>query len=50
MSLLAGARGSGDKVFVIHDFASAGYEDEGSFETTWDWFRSAIDEMIEWDD
>ncbi len=44
------AEGTGDKVFLIHDFASAGYEDEGVFDTTWDWFRAAVDEMIEWDE
>lgn len=34
-------------VFVIHDFASPGYEQRQKFESFWDWFRSAIEDMIE---
>jgi hypothetical protein len=36
-------------VVVIHDFASPGFEDEDAFDSFWDWFRSAIDETIDWD-
>lgn len=43
------AKGMGEKVFIIHDFASPGYEDEGDFDDVWTWFRSAIDETISWD-
>lgn len=43
------ANGMGEKVFIIHDFASFGYEDEGTFDDVWTWFRSAIEETIDWD-
>jgi hypothetical protein len=42
-------RGTGEKVFIIHDFASAGYENEGTFDDVWSWFRSAVEETISWD-
>ena len=42
-------RGMGEKVLIIHDFASPSYEDEGAFEDVWSWFRSAIEETITWD-
>ena len=41
--------GKGEKVYIIHDFASAGWEGEGAFDDVWSWFRSAIEETIEWD-
>ena len=43
------AKGMGEKVFIIHDFASPGYENEGSFDDVWAWFRSAVEETIGWD-
>jgi hypothetical protein len=43
------SRGTGEKVFVIHDFASTGWEDEAAFDDVWAWFRSAIEETITWD-
>jgi hypothetical protein len=43
------AEGLGEQVFIIHDFTDPGYEDEGHFENVWSWFRSAIDETIDWD-
>lgn len=43
------AKGTGEKVFIIHDFASSGYENEGAFDSIWAWFRVAIEETIEWD-
>jgi hypothetical protein len=43
------ANGAGEKVFVIHDFASPGWEDEAEFDDVWGWFRSAIEETIAWD-
>ncbi len=43
------SNGAGEKVFVIHDFASAGWESEAEFSDVWAWFRSAIDETIAWD-
>jgi hypothetical protein len=42
-------RDRGAAVFVIHNFAAPGFENEESFDTVWDWFRSAIEEMIAWD-
>ncbi len=39
----------GESVQVIHDFASAGYEQRKEFTDFWDWFREAINEMIEFD-
>lgn len=43
------AQGMGERVFIIHDFASAGFEDEGGFDDVWSWFRAAIEETISWD-
>ncbi len=43
------ARGRGEQVVIIHDFASPGYEDEGEYSDFWSWFRSAIKETISWD-
>ncbi len=34
-------------VVVIHMFASSGDEIDAVYETFWEWFRVAIDEMIE---
>jgi len=39
----------GDKVFIVHNFAAEGFEREGEFPGFWDWFRSAVEETIEWD-
>ena len=35
------------KVQKNHDFASAGWEQRREYNSFWDWFREAIDEMIE---
>ncbi len=43
------AKGLGERVFIIHDFASPGWEDEADFHDVWSWFRSAIEETIAWD-
>lgn len=37
------------EVVVIHDFASAGREDRQRYTSFWDWFRSAIEDMIEFE-
>jgi hypothetical protein len=37
-------------VVVIHDFASAGSEERKTYASFWDWFRAAIDDLIEFDD
>ena len=42
-------KGLGEKVVIVHDFASPGWESEGSFDDVWCWFRAAIEEMIAWD-
>jgi len=43
------SKSTGEKVFIIHDFASPGWEDENVFEDIWTWFRSAIEETALWD-
>lgn len=43
-------RDKGETVILIHDFTTAGYEDRGTYPTFWDWFRSVVEEMIEFDD
>ncbi|MBA3872017.1 MAG: hypothetical protein H0X30_22960 [Anaerolineae bacterium] len=35
------------QVLIIHDYASPGYEVDDSFPSFWDWFRMAINEMID---
>tara|TARA_B100001094_G_C18116921_1_gene764564 strand:- start:59 stop:463 length:405 start_codon:yes stop_codon:yes gene_type:complete len=42
-------RGKGDKVVIIHDYASPGYESREEYESFWDWLRVVIEEMIEFD-
>ena len=39
----------GDEVQIVHDFASAGFEQKRMYNTFWDWFRAAIEEMINFD-
>lgn len=39
--------GQGKKVFIIHDFASVGYEQRKIYEDFWDWLKDAIQEMID---
>ena len=39
--------GKEHKVQIIHDFASAGYEQRKEYACFWDWFKEAIEEMIE---
>jgi hypothetical protein len=42
-------RGKMPIVIVIHDFASSGWEQRRSFDGLWEWFRSAINDFIEFD-
>lgn len=42
-------KGQPREVVVIHDFASAGYEQRQRYGSFWDWFRSAIEDMIEFE-
>ena len=39
----------GEQVMIIHDFASIGYEQRECFDTFWEWFRYAIELMIEFE-
>jgi len=39
----------GEKVQIIHNFASDGYEQRKKYDSFWDWFKEAIDEMIQFD-
>ena len=36
----------GERVFIVHDFASEGYERRQEFDDFWSWFISAIKELI----
>jgi hypothetical protein len=38
---------TGEIVKIVNGYTSSGHEVEGEFETFWIWFRSAIDELIE---
>ena len=38
--------GNEEKVFIVHDFASEGYEKRQEFDDFWSWFISAIKELI----
>ena len=38
--------GYGERVFIVHDFASEGWERRQEFETFWNWFISVIKELI----
>ena len=35
-------------IIVMHDFASPGYENVARIQTFWEWFKYAVDEMINW--
>ncbi|MDR2889361.1 MAG: hypothetical protein LBV33_05920 [Lachnospiraceae bacterium] len=41
--------GQGQSVFVIHDFASEGYEQREIFENIWDWLNFVIMIMIDFE-
>lgn len=40
----------GNKVQIIHDFASAGYEQRKEYDCFGDWFKDAVEEMIKEDE
>ena len=42
--------GKGNKVQIVHDFASAGYEQRKEYDCFWDWFKDAVEEMIKEDE
>lgn len=37
------------RVVIVHDFASEGFELRREFPSFWDWFRAAIDDMIDFE-
>ncbi|MBE7464607.1 MAG: hypothetical protein HS116_14110 [Planctomycetes bacterium] len=41
--------GDSESVFVIHDFASVGWEQSASFASFYEWLRQAIEDLIEFD-
>lgn len=41
--------GKEGEVQIIHDFASQGYEQRNVYIDFWEWFKTAIDEMIDFD-
>jgi hypothetical protein len=41
--------GQEEKVYVIHDFATNGYEQREQFESVWDWLKYAINIMIDYE-
>ena len=40
--------GKGEKIQIIHDFASEGYEQRKEYENFWKWLEVAVREMIEY--
>lgn len=38
-----------DEVVIVHDFASEGTEARERFDSFWEWFRSAVEDMILFD-
>ena len=41
--------GEGERVFVIHDFASKGYEQREVYENVWEWLKDVVNIMIEFE-
>lgn len=39
----------GELVVIVHDFASPGYENVAEYDGFWEWFREAVEDMIEYD-
>ena len=42
-------RDMGQKIVIVHDFATPGWESRGTHPDFWSWFRQAIDDMIEFE-
>lgn len=40
--------GKGDRVQLIHDFATEGFEQRREFQDLWEWLEFAVKEMIEY--
>jgi hypothetical protein len=39
----------GELIVIVHDFASPGYENNAEYDGFWEWFRNAVEDMIEYD-
>ena len=42
--------GKNEEIFIIHDFASPGWEQRSTFPSFYDWLRRAVEDLIEFDD
>ena len=38
--------GKGETVYIVHDFAGAGFEERKCYSNIWGWLKDAIDELI----
>lgn len=38
--------GKGEKVFIIHDFSSPGWEKRREYDNIWLWLKDAIEELV----
>ena len=41
--------GYGERIFVVHDYSSEGYERRQEYADFWTWFKAAIQELIDGD-
>lgn len=41
--------GQGEQVFIVHDYASPGWERRGVYPNFYVWLRQAVEDMIEYD-
>jgi len=42
-------KGKDNQVFIIHNYASSGWESRGKYKDFWTWFKNeAVEEMIFW--
>lgn len=39
-----------EKVYIVHDYASSGWEQREIFDSLWDWVRYIVDIMIEFEE
>ena len=39
----------GERVQIIHDFATSGFEQRKEYLQFWDWFKQAVDDMIQFE-
>jgi len=37
----------GEAVIIVHDFASEGFEERKQYNNIWEWFKDAINELID---